>query len=236
MSRRQLFFPLSFDDIPEVAVAIGRHDPYLHTGVIYRSSANELRMLDLRMHLRIGNSRPTRNFAWAVPNIPIEEARQIAGLCERIAETRPHVHYGFHYAPSVFSVKDGSLQLGDNMIGLTCATFVLALFHSFNIRLVLEETWKPRESDAQWQEEILEWMARDGTRERLGIDDKYLQGNAKDIGCLRYRPEEVAGACLMDDIPVDFALAERIGKKVVKLADELRATFDRLESQIHTND
>ncbi len=95
--------------------------------------------------------------------------------------------------------------------GLTCATFVLAMFASHGIPLLQLSEWPDREEDRAWQEYIV------GVLRKNGADEKHVNAVNEQVkrGCARYRPEEVAAAGAAPDLPVGFAYAEELGKRIV---------------------
>jgi hypothetical protein len=107
-------------------------------------------------------------------------------------------------------LPDGSLSTTGLGTGFTCATFVMAIYQAANIRLLDIETWESRDSDNDWQFFIYELY----TAKKWASPEVTAQIR-KDIGCVRFRPQEVLGAATMKNIPVRF-------KKVLPIAEQIR--------------
>lgn len=67
-----------------------------------------------------------------------------------------------------------------------------------------------RQGDLEWQEFVVSELIR------TGADQKHIDAVKGDIGSARFRPEEVAGASLESRIPVEFEVAERRSREVLK--------------------
>jgi hypothetical protein len=102
---------------------------------------------------------------------------------------------------------------GSTRHGLTCATFVLAVFHQAGLPLVRYDSWPVnRPGDAEWQESIVNLL------ERTGAAPEHIAKVKTEIGAVRYRPEEVAGAATSVSIPAEFPSAsERAQEILLKL-------------------
>jgi hypothetical protein len=214
------FLPVTCDDIEDIAVAITKHGENYHAALIYRDSNSSLNLLELGLNGHPdNNSPPTGQLTWAIPRIDAILRRNAAALCELIAETSPVVYYAFDYPmPAEFSVVNGDLHLGEGAVGLTCATFVLAVLHSVQIELLRLSTWQPRDDDEKWQRRIHAYLAK--KREVLGIPQFVIDANSARIPCLRYRPEEVVAGALDHNMPVDFVRAASQGPLVRQWLDE----------------
>jgi hypothetical protein len=88
---------------------------------------------------------------------------------------------------------------------LTCATFVLAVFHRAGLPLLRYETWpNGRAGDSEWPTRIVAALAA-----TPGTTTAHTDAVARDVGStVRFRPEEIAGAATVATMPVDFAVAE----------------------------
>ncbi|MEQ8455545.1 MAG: hypothetical protein RLO52_19540 [Sandaracinaceae bacterium] len=147
----------------------------------------------------------------------------LGALCREIRDGAPELPYGF--GNGSFDRVNGTYVQAGAPRGLTCATFVLALFAAYEIDVVDLEEWPPRREDAEWQRSILCTLKA----QFPGASDRaYFAHIEADIGnCVRVRPEEVAGAASRDTFPADFATAEALGRQA---AAELTRDFLRRES------
>ena len=227
---RRLYFPESSDksEIRDVAVAIADLDR-THCGIFYRTAAGDLFLLHLCWHTILrkhsADEIGDRGFVWVVPRFLPEQAVQIAELCELIWRCRPDIPYALRHSElSMFSLLDGNFNLGSGSHGLTCATFVLAVCRSVGVSLLDLADWRERGTDVPFQEYVVSELAKSpGHREHAAVV-------ASEIGCLRYRPEEVAGACMFDFYPIGFRAAERSGIALLAEIDEYYSCTGRRKS------
>jgi hypothetical protein len=88
--------------------------------------------------------------------------------------------------------------------GLSCVTFVLAILQSSQIRLVDVTTWPPaRPCDLLAQQALIDLL-----KEKGEATPEHLQIVTEEKGCMRIRPEEMAGAGCYVKWPVNFTDAE----------------------------
>jgi hypothetical protein len=129
-----------------------------------------------------------------------------------ISETarNPNIPYGFAFDENCFD-NDGTYRPMEIGKGLTCASFVIALFHSHGYPIVKLESWKMRSEDVAWQKKILDPLRRHATFEHVNAASAY-------VGQFRYRPEEVAAAAVRAPPPLDF-------DESVRLATDILATL-----------
>jgi hypothetical protein len=218
--------PSSFAHIDHAAVAImplgaGRS----HVGLLFRENEEKgraIRLLHLAFHHRLRDDDPAElrapieQLAWIETKIPPERLEMVAAMCRLVRErqrSRQEVPYALRYARTRFDGK-GDLVLGAGEHGLTCATFVLAVFDAAQLALVEVETWPTRPEDRAWQEEIVRIL-----RGMKGVSNEHIEAVGREVGCARFRPEEVAGASSHPAPPVGFELAE-------SAAAQIRAAFD----------
>jgi len=116
--------------------------------------------------------------------------------CRRIAYSNAHIPYGFAFSEKCFG-NDGSYKQMEVGKGLTCATFIIALFHSFALPIVRLESWIARPEDAEWQKTILRILEQRASKEHIAAATAY-------IGQFRYRAEEVAAAATSPTPPLDY--------------------------------
>lgn len=120
----------------------------------------------------------------------------------------------FPYALSFLGSKfdnTGQLILRERSKGLTCATFVLAIFKTVGIDLVKEDEWPARYNEDL---EFLETLSSFATPEHLKLLKKEVEE-----GCKRIRPAEVLGSCTCNVLPAEFVETSAASKKIVnKLA------------------
>lgn len=221
LSRLRDLTESSLEEITAIALVITAVDTHQrHVGILYKDpddASAGARLLDLQGH-RILGARPPRfpsRYFWVAPDVEPEVAYVLSALCSRIAERYAHpqrgIAYALRYAGETFETRAG-IFMTESGRGLTCATFVMAVFASHGVPLLQWAEWPEREEDRLWQEYIVQELHARGV-EKEHIDAVKEQATR---GCARYRPEEVAAAGLSDDLPVGFAEAERVGKLIVQ--------------------
>jgi hypothetical protein len=201
-----------------VAVAIGRINapPYnTHAGVIYKDG-DGLRMSHLGWHHQLHDSewKYGQNYAYVVPNLPQERANAVAALCRLIRRKHPGIPYAFRLVEGVrFDAATGDIILSTGSLGLNCSSFVLIIFLQAGVRLIRLETWEGRPEDREWQQHLLELLIR------TSASAEHVEAVRTEIGCARIRPEEVAGACLEDELPASFERCRDNGQAIIDALD-----------------
>jgi hypothetical protein len=205
-----------FDDLQHVAIVITllrERERQQHVGILHKDeSTNEVRMLHLAWHHQLKNSRPKASYAWIAPPIPGRRARQVAAFCRKVCRANPAgIPYAFSAASDCFDAETGSFLTGPHRYGLTCASFVLGVFHMVGVPLIQYGTWPAsRNGDIEWQQQIIAQLKEDGA------SPEHLQAVESEVGAVRYRPEEVAGAGIAESLPVAFAEAEPLADMVLR--------------------
>ncbi|MBI3406915.1 MAG: hypothetical protein HY040_00980 [Planctomycetes bacterium] len=177
-----------------VAVSVFPVDVYqAHIGLLYRSQEPiGIRLLHLRWHHRLTDDAPSDDFIWIEPSLPKRRAKQVAARCRQILRANGKwIPYGFSLPTDNFDRRTAEFLVGPTNLGLTCATFVLAVFEFSGIRLLDYSTWKQRPDDAIWQQKIMALL------ERTGADAFHVEALRQTISCFRFRPEEVAAAAAL---------------------------------------
>lgn len=207
-----------FSEVEHVAVAITMlKKPYgpTHVGILHRDESNgSVNFLHLWWRNQLRNEQPRASYGWATPNILKRRARQIAAFCRRVfrlnSSPNPGIPYGFS-PPGGALDPNGRFQAGEKHKGLTCASFVLAVFDRMHSPLLDCETW-PSSSleDKEWQRRQLE---------ELGTEDipvEELEAIKSELGETRYHPEQVAAAATSELIPLNFKEAEALAELVIQ--------------------
>lgn len=194
-----------------------------HAGIAYRTDDGEAaRWIHLENDLQLTDVALDDDavgwrwhYVWVEPVMTPEKAREIAQVCRRVArcvaDEGQRVRYSVRHHLGRFDADTGRYMPAAGERGLTCATCVLALCRGGGFELVDIASWPPREEDGPWIASVVT---------RLGRRDAAHAANVASNGlCARFRPTEVAGACLAPTLPIAFAEA-------VKLAETLRARYD----------
>jgi hypothetical protein len=217
-------------EVPYVAVGICDTGHNTHTGVVYRDHGT-VRFLEQGFHYDTRNE-PVQNsiqqhdgpFLFTVPDLDDDRARNVAGMCRLIAKWLVDKRLpGFAYALKLdedarFDPYTGELAMASG-VGLNCSTFVIVVFRSSRVRFIDFENWPVRPGDVVAQERLVSIL--EAWRDQGRASPDHVEKVRNEIGCVRARPEEVAGACIMD-LPGKYPAIERAGKAVLTALDALR--------------
>lgn len=217
MSARQVRF--AGHEITGVAVAICRFPACTHSGVLHRHTNGQLFLLHLGgdcdlTHEVFNGTCNEHACAWVIPDLLPEEVNEVRAVCRAVARTMPTIHYSFRFDPEATLDRATSQVISQHApYGLTCSTFVMAVFNSATVRLVDLTNWQTRAEDQAWYGRLLRYMARNG------VDQTHIARITSDVTCLRVRPEEAAAACLAprDQLPAGFAHCEPNGREILRL-------------------
>lgn len=209
-----------------LAIAIGPNpgeDGPVHTGILHKQHDDALKMFHLPWHGRPKNENLPRGYAWIEVPLHPDRARLVTARCRRIQRKAPHIPYAFRFRETRFSER-GALRLGKNEHGLTCATFVLAVFLSEGIELLLLDGAPPAQlADKLFMAEKLTILRRqlDDLRaegadeaEALAAHIALLEEEAEDPYCARIRPTVVAGAASSVSLPSSTTHASEAGQAI----------------------
>lgn len=206
-----------------IGILVGQSgENQLHCGIVYKFD-EKFNAIHLAWHYLLRNEIcPTENlenYVWVKSNIHETRQNSIAAMCRRILrrQNEKKIPYGLLYTGGCFTT-DGVLSLSTEENGLTCATFVMAVFNSCGIQLIDIQSWDLRESDSDWHNSIIATLM--DTKERFGISDIHIENVSKELGCARFRPEEVAVSSTFEQTP---ALSVDIVKEGAKLRNIILA-------------
>jgi hypothetical protein len=203
-----------------MAISVGfpqRNHPQLHCGILHVDNNKKVSFLHLAWHSKLENELPSSypEFLFVLPAIGSRKKLLVNAMCRRVWERYKEdgLPYGLGYSDGFFFGQEGILDL-NGRCGLTCATFVLAILKSSKIDLLRLSDWPTnRQGDADWHNNIVSELKR--TQKKFKISDNHIRNVEAEIGCARYRPQEVAGAIALQPKPVPCPKAEEIGAKIV---------------------
>jgi hypothetical protein len=207
-----------------LAVIVCRTNHGPHIGILYLENDNgDQAVLHLAFHCvlrldRLKQETLWKTAVWAAPPVDAETAEAVAALCRLVYRTnaKDGLPYAFNYIEAEFDIGTGHMTLGPNTVGLTCATFVLALLNSYKIRLLRQSEWKPRKDDVYWQRSIVKWLKKSPK-----ATPDHVKAVAAEVGCARFRPPEIVAAAGSTNIPVGFDDAIRKGNEVQAILNSL---------------
>ena len=197
-----------------VVVAVGRSGAsQQHIGIMHRSHDSSFYFLHLAWHCKLCQDakQPDYLSVWVAPNVPPKRQRAIAAFCRRVwrKNARHGIPYAFSSPQGSFDPATGAYLIRPSRYGLTCASFVLALFHAAGLPLADYDSWPSgRPGDAEWQREIIELLEQQQT------DRQHIDHLRSEIGAVRFRPEEVAASTGLAPPAADFQRAEPLGQLI----------------------
>lgn len=202
---------LPFSRVSYLGIAIRRFTeaPQLHVGLLFSAAENEPpELLHLRTHLDLRNELPSNDYFWAQVELDDLNLRNLAQYCKLIASKKNKVPYGFTYNGQHFDVS-GEYRHQGLGYGLTCATFVMAVFETWKIRLLKTEEWQQHPEDLAWQAQMVAHLM-----ERFGA--LVAQNVNAHIGNTRFRPEQAAAGAMRRSRPLGFDEARALGMRIVR--------------------
>lgn len=201
-----------------VVVSIDNKHKQFHCGLAFRMGEG-YNILHLAHHNDLECDNNCEGFqVFIKPNIPMELQIPFIQLCrtikDDIAEGHKEVAYGLIYDEYARYV-DGKLYLGENEIGLTCATYVITLFNSAGIKLVDIYNWPIREEDKSWFDWVKSIFNIPKVKQFLGMTKEHQTKILNQELGPRFRPEEVAvSSALYTGKPAETQLIWAHGKKL----------------------
>jgi hypothetical protein len=193
-------FNSSLDDIDGICVAIGR--PHIeqdqqHIGILFMDADAKPKFLHLAWHYDLRKDEPNDKYLWL--DVPIDPINKIhlATVCALVFQSNEEgIPYGICIDGTGFA-EDGFFTATEQYAGLTCATFVIQVFHSQNYFIVDFDKWEYKAEDKHWQVQILEALKIcSASQEHINAQREKIQK-----GAARFKPEEVAAAAALPNQP-----------------------------------
>jgi hypothetical protein len=199
-------------DCPEAAVAVRAIDAaQRHVGLYYRDTDGTVLFMHLAWHHSLCcQDPPDESCRWVAPALDDAVLSFLATVCRAIRSEEPSLPYGF--GQGRFDPDAGTFQQNGVRRGLTCATFVVAVFAAYDIQLVALDSWPQRSEDSAWQAKILRILEK-------RAESEHVEAIRRDVGhCVRIRPEEVAAAASFAVLPADF---DDVAPRGIEIVDAL---------------
>lgn len=214
------------DSLIGVVVTVDKDHKQFHCGLAFRMGEG-FNILHLAHHNDLECDSDCNGFkVFVIPNVPRELQIPFIQMCRAIKddvnEGHKDVAYGLNY--DEFAMYDnGKLYLSSNEIGLTCATYVITLFHSAGIDLVDIHNWPAREEDKSWFEYVKGLFKIKKIKLFLGMTREHQTKVLNETTGPRFRPEEVAvSSALYDGRPAETQLIWEHG---ARLHQYMKAVF-----------
>ena len=206
------------DSLIGVVVNLDRDHKQFHCGLAFRMG-DEFKILHLAHHNDLECDEDCNGFqVFVIPSIRRELQVPFVQMCRAIKEEvdagNNGVAYGLSY-DEFAKYDDGKLYLAGNEIGLTCATYVITLFHSAGIDLVDIHNWPEREEDKGWFEKVKKLFSIHNVKLYLGMTKEHQSKILSEKFGPRFRPEEVAASsALYEGKPAETQLIWDHGKRL----------------------
>lgn len=198
------------------------HKNASHVGVLYRLSETDgAEMLHLAFHedLRSEPPDPEKYVLWTRPSIEKDRGSAVAAFCRRIVKKAKHrqVPYGFS-DPDDFFESDGTFILGRAKMGLTCASFVLAVFQKAGVPLARIAEWPPpTPEDIDAKRDLIRRLQSEH------VPAEQISACESDMGKVRFRPLQVVGASTAHPFPSSYEHANSVARSIKALLDTMSA-------------
>jgi hypothetical protein len=202
----------------QIGIAIAPMGSGFHVGLLYRTD-DDVRMLHLGWHRDLRDDQAVKGdlYLWAPVGLSDLEQLSLAGLAaDVVRHVEPvDISYGIDwiYTTADHFREDGSIVVFPIGKGMTCATFIDAIFRHWGYFPVDASSWKIVDGDEDWQRQVACWLERTHPNEI-----EHIKGVLNDVGCLRLRPSQLAGSCAenSDAWSVDFEQAQKLSEEVLE--------------------
>jgi hypothetical protein len=192
-----------------------------HCGLLYKVDGGQTRLLHFAFHCDLRDELAKEPYLWA--NIGFDEinGRFVAAYAAQLTHNSNNIPYGLDASGSCFDPSSGDFIQPPLGKGLTCATFITAVLGSLGFQLLLQQSWVEREEDEEYGKNVVLDL------KEYGASESHISAVVTDIGAIRFRPEEVAGASThpYQGWPIILEDAINLAKQI--LADLDRATHAR---------
>ncbi len=191
-----------------------------HVGMLYKFGAAEARLRHQCSHdyLRDEEAKGHEcHFLWVdIAALDDINKKLIAGKLTKAGGDK--IPYGIGFQEGGSYIDNETLRyINTNPgMGLTCASYILAVLASLGFRPLDIEHWKSTEADIAWQTSIL--LA-------VGIphqSEHYIK-ETNNIGAPRFRPEHIVASGLESEWPIDQLTAEVRGSDVITVYCSIRS-------------
>lgn len=186
----------------------------MHVGLLYAHSSGAVRFAHLAFHHDLRNDpAPTRQgylwslCAWLADPVMKDNAKFIANYIEAVATHAQDVDYGLNPANVGFDAS-GQFYSLDPKRGLTCATFISAVFQSVGFPIVDLTTWPLRSGDVAWRQHVLEILSSNGFQDRA-------KEIAQEVFPFRLTPAEAAAAASSASVPLSYDATVKLSEPLL---------------------
>jgi len=203
--------PFNEVDILGVAITVDDSGNQNHIGLLYKLDLDQSTdLLHLAFHFLLLKTKPSDRYLWLECGLDKINKAAMAAFCQDVYEANgaDSIPYGIDLSGKSFDSVTG-LWNHKTCTGLTCSTFVMEVFSALGHSILDIDTWKPRESDKEWQANIISTLLSNGA------SNDHVDYQMKHIGAFRFRPEEVVGSVPQKQYMVSFDDAKSFAKEIL---------------------
>ncbi|MBU3641628.1 hypothetical protein [Polynucleobacter sp. Fuers-14] len=187
-----------------------------HIGLLYKQEEAPPRLLHLAWHHDLKDVELPSDYFIGLSDLDRFNKMYMVSLASRVANFPQEIPYSIVFDGDTYFDDTGKYLPISAGTGLTCATFVLALFENSGFKLVNFSTWSNRTDDVIWQRKIIQTL-----RDKGGSSD-HIEALEKNIGASRLRPEEACAAVISKIHPIDFKMAKKMAADIIKDLSKIR--------------
>lgn len=152
---------INFSSIETPSIVISKiSDNQYHLGLLYKDIDRSNKILHLSWHLELNSDYPSDKYFVSLfkeGEIHYATKTVISSRCRTFLKKhlRKGIKYGFSKPENSIN---SSLDINDEVIGLTCATLVLSILSLCGVKLLEYNTWSILEEDQEWQNKIISML------------------------------------------------------------------------------
>jgi hypothetical protein len=184
-----------YDRVDWLGLIVKEYNPsQRHVGFLYKEvEEGPAKFCELRFHHELYVGASSSGMNWIDIELNETDKISLAGWIEATLSDQVNMPYGFDWDGQVFDSETD--QMIDPPIGkgLTCASFIVAVFKNYGHEVLDPATWTERQDDIAWQKSFVEIMRK------KGVPKEHIDALELDIPSIRVRPEEVAGAATLSE-------------------------------------
>lgn len=201
-----------------VGSAATRDTRQKHVALVYKADNSKVMLLHLGWHQSLYHHEWQGKYQWLeVRGLDRELQETFADWAVLVADASPGIPipYSIIFNPGQNFDVDGHFINRNDGSGLTCATFLLALFNDYHLPLIDIDSWpESRSGDLTWVRTILKKLREEVLLNRLPAWEWVEQAKRRHK-LKRFRPEEVfVTAAMYSGDPLKFSVVESAGRTI----------------------
>lgn len=189
-----------------------------HVGMAYRSINSEIMLLHLGWHNKLCHHKWDKRYYWIeLGGLSLELQETFADWVLSVSNnSNSSITYSIIFRPGRYFDAGGNYIEGEDGSGLTCATFLMALFGDFGLSLVDVSQWPiSRKGDLAWLRKILHLLKIHEVMTNKMPKWVWVEQFKQRHKLRRFRPEEVfVSAAFFSGKPLDYDTLEPAGRLI----------------------